>query len=163
MSMSSAWSATIFLSLEFSLSSSFRRFASSPFMPPYWLRQRCQVDSEISSRHPPRSPGSSPPMKVSSTSTVPASRSPPGRTSTDRSRCSMAHAVWYEPMSSLRWRLRAEMPSLSQLLLEALDGEEVPELAGLRKLPAVVGRADRSTAWPVRPLEVGPDLLTDDG
>ena len=36
---------------------------------------------------PPASPGSSPLMKVSSTSTGPASRSRPGRTSTDRSRC----------------------------------------------------------------------------
>src|SRR5680860_1309204 len=61
---------------------------------------------------PPRSPGSSPPMKVSSTSTVPASRSRPGRTSTDRSRCSIAHTVWYEPISSVRCRLSAEMPSL---------------------------------------------------
>ena len=42
---------------------------------------------------PPRSPGSCPPMNVSSTSTVPDSRSRPGRTSTDRSRCSIAHAV----------------------------------------------------------------------
>jgi hypothetical protein len=43
---------------------------------------------------PPRSPGSSPPIWVSSTSTVPASRPRPGRTSTDRSRPSIAHAVW---------------------------------------------------------------------
>ena len=42
---------------------------------------------------PPLSPGSGPPMNVSSTSTVPDSRSRPGRTSTDRSRCSIAHAV----------------------------------------------------------------------
>ena len=52
-------------------------------------------------------------MNVSSTSTVPASRSRPGRTSTDRSRCSIAHAVWYEPISSDRCRLCAEIPSLA--------------------------------------------------
>jgi hypothetical protein len=62
--------------------------------------------------HPPRSPGSCPPMKVSSTSTVPDSCSPSGRTRTARSRCSIAHAVWYEPISSVRCRLRAETPSL---------------------------------------------------
>ena len=50
-------------------------------------------------------------MNVSSTSTVPVSRSRPGRTSTDRSRCSIAHAVGYEPISSDRCRLCAEMPS----------------------------------------------------
>ena len=60
---------------------------------------------------PPRSPASSPPMKVSSTSTVPDSRSRPGRTSTERSRCSIAHAVGYEPISSERCRLSAETPS----------------------------------------------------
>ena len=42
---------------------------------------------------PPRRPCSSPPMNVSSTSTVPASRPRPGRTSADRSRCSIAQAV----------------------------------------------------------------------
>jgi hypothetical protein len=61
---------------------------------------------------PPRSPGSCPPTKVSSTSTVPDSCSPSGRTRTARSRCSIAHAVWYEPISSVRCRLRAETPSL---------------------------------------------------
>jgi hypothetical protein len=49
---------------------------------------------------PPRSPGSAPPMYVSSTSAVPVSRSRPGRTSTERSRCSIAHAVAYEPISA---------------------------------------------------------------
>jgi hypothetical protein len=61
---------------------------------------------------PPGSPASSPPMKVSSTSTVPDSRSRPGRTSTERSRCSIARAVGYEPISSDRCRLSAETPSL---------------------------------------------------
>ena len=37
MSMSSAWSATIFLRRVFSFSSSLSLFASSVFMPPYWL------------------------------------------------------------------------------------------------------------------------------
>ena len=52
-------------------------------------------------------------MNVSSTSTVPASRPRPGRTSADRSRCSIAQAVWYEPISSDRCRYWAEMPSLA--------------------------------------------------
>ena len=51
------------------------------------------VRTFLPAARPPRSPGSSPPMNVSSTCTVPASRSRPGRTSTDRSRCSIAHAV----------------------------------------------------------------------
>src|SRR5450755_1932066 len=37
---SSAWSATIAFNCRFSRSSSFRRLASSAFIPPYWLRQR---------------------------------------------------------------------------------------------------------------------------
>ncbi len=53
-------------------------------------------------------------MKVSSTSTVPDRRSRPGRTSTDRSRCSTAHTVWYEPISNVRCKLNAEMPSLPE-------------------------------------------------
>ena len=52
-------------------------------------------------------------MKVSSTSTMPDSRSRPGRTSTERSRCSIAHAVGYEPISSARCRPSAETPSLA--------------------------------------------------
>src|SRR5271154_2305766 len=48
MSMSRAWLATSFLRRWFSFSSSLRRLASSAFIPPYWLRQRCQVCSEIS-------------------------------------------------------------------------------------------------------------------
>src|SRR5674476_346472 len=63
---------------------------------------------------PPRNPGSSPPMYVSSTSTVPVNRSRPGRTRTDRNRCSIAHAVGYEPISSDRCRLNADMPSLPE-------------------------------------------------
>lgn len=46
--MSSAWSATIFLSRVFSFSSSLSFFMSVAFMPPNWLRQRCQVDVVIS-------------------------------------------------------------------------------------------------------------------
>jgi hypothetical protein len=38
--LSSACSATRRVSYAFSFSSSFRRFISSPFMPPYWWRQR---------------------------------------------------------------------------------------------------------------------------
>ena len=62
---------------------------------------------------PPRRPCSSPPMNVSSTSTVPVSWPRPGRTSADRSRCSIAQAVWYEPISSDRCRYWAEIPSLA--------------------------------------------------
>ena len=69
------------------------------------------VSTFLPRARPPRRPGSCPPMNVSSTSTVPVSRSRPGRTSTDRSRCSIAHAVGYEPISSDRCRLCAEMPS----------------------------------------------------
>src|ERR1022692_1070137 len=39
-SMSRTWSATMRLSPPFSRSSSFRRLASSAFMPPYWFLQR---------------------------------------------------------------------------------------------------------------------------
>ena len=51
------------------------------------------VSTFLPGARPPRSPGSSPPMNVSSTCTIPDSRSRPGRTSTDRSRCSIAQAV----------------------------------------------------------------------
>ena len=43
---------------------------------------------------PAPQPGSCPPMKVSSTSTVPVSCSRSGRTRTERKRCSIAQAVW---------------------------------------------------------------------
>src|SRR6266508_3442561 len=51
-------------------------------------------------------------MNVSSTSTRPVSRSRPGRISTERSRCSIAHAVWYEPISRERWRRWADTGEL---------------------------------------------------
>jgi hypothetical protein len=41
-------SATRRFSWPFSFSSSFSRLASSAFIPPYWLRQRCKVCSETS-------------------------------------------------------------------------------------------------------------------
>ena len=46
--LSSSASAKSFFSCAFSLRSSRSSLASSAFMPPYWLRQRCQVDSVIS-------------------------------------------------------------------------------------------------------------------
>src|SRR5512133_4270733 len=46
-SISSAWLATSRLSRAFSASSSLSRLASLAFIPPYWLRQRFQVASEI--------------------------------------------------------------------------------------------------------------------
>src|SRR5581483_1259133 len=45
--LSSSASASSFLRRAFSFSSSLRRLASSAFMPPYWLRQRFQVDSAM--------------------------------------------------------------------------------------------------------------------
>jgi hypothetical protein len=45
---SSSWSATIRFSFWFSFSSSFSRFASSAFKPPYCCRQRCSVCSDTS-------------------------------------------------------------------------------------------------------------------
>ena len=57
----------------------------------------------------------------------------------------------------------APLPPTPQHLPEALGGEQVPATADVQTLPTVVCRADRSTAQPVRPLEVGERLLTDDG
>src|SRR5260370_21598503 len=52
-------------------------------------------------------------------------------------------------------------PTARQCLPEALGWEKVSAAAGLQTVQAVVGRADRKTARPVRPLEVGPrELLT---
>ena len=48
MSMSNAWFATSFFNRAFSASSSFNRFASDDFMPPYWASHRCHVDSATS-------------------------------------------------------------------------------------------------------------------
>jgi len=36
---------------------------------------------------------------------------PPRRISTERNRCSIGPAVWYELISSARWRLSADTPS----------------------------------------------------
>src|SRR5258708_37195633 len=53
-------------------------------------------------------------------------------------------------------------PTARQCLPEALGWEKVSAAAGLQTGQAGVGRADRKTARPVRPLEVGPrELLTD--
>jgi len=49
-------------------------------------------------------------MKLWSTSTIPASRSRPGRTIARRSLCSHAHAVSYEPNPSTRCSPCAETP-----------------------------------------------------
>gem|GEM_PF-2002490 len=51
---SSSASARSRFNVAFSFSRSFNRFASSAFIPPYWLRQRWNEDSEISNaRHTP--------------------------------------------------------------------------------------------------------------
>jgi hypothetical protein len=42
--MSRAWLATMRFNRTFSFWSSFNNLASSAFMPPNWLCQRCQVD-----------------------------------------------------------------------------------------------------------------------
>src|SRR5450759_3967026 len=87
---------------------------------------------------PPLSPGSSPPMKVSSTSTLPVRRSRPGRTRTDRRRCSMAQAVAEEPISSVRCRLNAETPSFCEANIQQAVNHTV---SGVRRrsnrVPAV--------------------------
>ena len=48
-----------------------------------------------------------------------------------------------------------------QFLPEALGWEEVPAIAEPQKVQAVVDRADRKTTRSVRPVEVGPCVLTD--
>ena len=47
MALSSSASANSFFNSTLSTSSSFNRFASSDFMPPYWASQRAHVDSAI--------------------------------------------------------------------------------------------------------------------
>jgi len=59
---------------------------------------------------PPNMPGVTPPTKVSSTSTMPVSRSRSGRTIARRSLCSHAHAVSYEANPRTRCRPRADIP-----------------------------------------------------
>src|SRR5674536_102309 len=87
---------------------------------------------------PPLSPGSSPPMKVSSTSILPVRRSRPGRTRTDRRRCSMAQTVAWEPISSVRCRLNAETPSFCEANIQQAVNHTV---SGVRRrsnrVPAV--------------------------
>jgi hypothetical protein len=98
---------------------------------------------------PPRSPGSAPPMYVSSTSAVPVSRSRPGRTSTERSRCSIAHAVAYEPISA--------RPLQAQRRHAVLARGEQP--AGLqphrqRRSSAIEQRPDGGGIVPPRPVPI---------
>jgi len=110
---------------------------------------------------PPRSPSSSPPMKVSSTSTLPDSRSRPGRTSTDRSRCSIAHAVGYEPISSERCRPSAETPSLAVANIQQavnhtvsgvrLRSNSVPAVTDVRLPQAAHLYRPSATTQPPRP------------
>ena len=52
-------------------------------------------------------------------------------------------------------------PTACQFLPETLGCEEVPAAANRPTVPAVVDQADRSTAWTVRPMEVGSCVLTD--
>ena len=63
---------------------------------------------------------------------MPASRSRPRRTSTERSRCSIAHAVWYEPISSARCRLSAEIPSFCAANIQQAVNHTV---SGVRRRP----------------------------
>ena len=58
----------------------------------------------------PNMPGVTPPTNVSSTSTMPDSRSRSGRTIARRSLCSHAHAVSYEANPRTRCRPRADIP-----------------------------------------------------
>jgi len=87
---------------------------------------------------PPRRPCSSPPMNVSSTSTIPASWPRPGRTSASRSRCSIAQAVWYEPISRTRCTCWAETPSLAVANSQQAWNQTVSGVRVLSKIvPAV--------------------------
>ena len=56
---------------------------------------------------PPLPPGRTPPSSVSSISTTPQSRSRPSRTIAWCRRCSIDHAVWYEPNASTRLRVES--------------------------------------------------------
>jgi hypothetical protein len=115
-------------------------------------------------------------MKVSSTSTMPESRSLPARISTDLNRCSIAHAVWYEPISRVRWRLSADTPSfwvansqhamnhtvsgvrVRSKIVPAVTDERPPHPAHQTRPqpPAAVVAAARAheALWPPQPLEV---------
>ena len=91
-------------------------------------------------------------MNVSSTSTRPVSRSRPGRTSTERSRCSIAHAVWYELISSARCRLWAEMPSFWVAKSHDAMNQTVSGVRVLSKIvPAVTEVAERHDPHRNRP------------
>ncbi len=91
-------------------------------------------------------------MNVSSTSTVPVSRSRPGRTSTERSRCSIAQAVWYELISSARCRLCAEMPSFWVAKSQPAVNHTVSGVRVRSKIvPAVTDVRDRHAAHRNRP------------
>jgi len=93
---------------------------------------------------PPRSPGSSPPTKVSSTSTSPRSRSRPGRTSTERSRWSIAHAVWLEPISSARLSDSAEIPSFWEANSQQAVNQTV---SGVRVRSKIVPAVTEVRSW----------------
>jgi hypothetical protein len=58
--------------------------------------------------------------------------------STERSRCSIAHAVWYEPISRARWRLWADTPSFWVANSQAAVNHTVSGVRVLSKIvPAV--------------------------
>src|SRR5438132_702857 len=123
---------------------------------PYPLGSRTSIATATSDFlpfwRPPRSPGSSPPMKVSSTSTRPLSSSRPGLTSTERSRCSIAHAVWYELISSARCRLCAETPSFWVANSQHAMNQTVRGVRVLSKIvPAVTDVAERHEPQRSRP------------
>ena len=83
-------------------------------------------------------------MKVSSTSTSPLSCSRPGRTSTERSRWSIAHAVWYEPISSARLSASAEIPSFWLANSQQVMNHTV---SGVRVSSKIVPAVDEVRSW----------------
>ena len=89
---------------------------------------------------------------------MPVNRSRPGRTSTERSRCSIAHAVWYEPISNARWTLNADTPSfcaanIQQTVNHTVSGERrrsnsVPAVTAVRDPHAPHLNPPSATAHP---------------
>ena len=90
----------------------------------------------------------------------PASRSRPGRTSTERSRCSIAHAVCSEPISSAFCRPSAEIPSLAVANDQHAANQTVSGVRVLSKIvPAVTEVRRPQAAHMMRPSPSRQPLL----
>lgn len=68
------------------------------------------ADPHLLAAGPPVNPGSWTPMKVSSTSTAPVRGTRPGWDSTDRNRCNIDQALWWEPICIVFWSANAHSP-----------------------------------------------------